>query len=185
MFVSGLTVRGEDICFEEAIQEFIGDPAQKVVQEHKLKMEEKRRLASLAYQNFIGPETRQYQNLQLGALAAYLIRRGLDDREVQAKRAHELVNNTLSAVMTNGRIELTLQTTEHLTIAAAQNRGIRLVDGDLAEGTNDPVYDAIISSELDPVVYITEHDETNARIYDFTLRTDRFNYSSLGAVAGS
>ena len=185
MLVVGLTVCEEDARFETAIQDFCGGPAERITREHDLKTQERRRQAAAAYQRLVGPETRNYENLQMGALAAYLVSRGLDDRAEQVSRSHELVNNRLNATIFNRCVVLTLESSEYLTIASAQNRGIRLVDADSINGINDPVYDAIISSELDPVEYIAGLNEIDATIYHFPQMVDTFDHVSMGAAAGS
>lgn len=185
MLVVGLTVYGEDAQFETAIQDFCGGPEERTVRKHELEMKERRRLAAAAYQKLVGPETVKYDNLQLGALAAYLVGRGLEDRAEQANRSHELVKNKLNATILGMCVVLTLESSEYLTIASAQSRGIRLVDTDKVNGIPDPVYDAIISSELDPVKYVTGLSETDATIYHFPQMVDAFDRVSIGAAAGS
>jgi hypothetical protein len=185
MLVMGLTVTGEDACIATEIQEFDGSPANRIIRDHEQKMHERRIKASIGYQKLVGPEVRHFPNLQLGAMAAYLVSRGLEDRDKQARRAHELVRNDLSAAIVNNCIELTLKTTEYLTFFSVQNRGIRLVDADSINGINDPVYDAIISSELDPVEYIAGLNEIDATIYHFPQMVDAFDHVSMGAAAGS
>jgi hypothetical protein len=185
MYVGGLTVSGEDRYYETDLQEFDGDPDRRIKRQTEKHKEEKLRKALLEYQKFVGPETKSYSHLQLGAMAAYYVSRGIEDREAQARISKEITNNSLSVVIVNNCIELTLETSEHLTIAALQNRGIRLQESEEINGIFDPVYEGIVTPEVDPKEYINNLRNIGAKVLELTPRDQEFDCSYLGAVTGS
>lgn len=185
MLVAGLTVMGEDLDIASEIQKIDQNPKYKKQNDHEEGILKKRLAKSGSYQDFIGPETRIYEDTQIGAMALYFVNRGIKDREEQARVTNEIVSNTVTALMVNSCVELTLSTSEYLTIGSLQSRGIRVTENDEKDGILDPTIEGITSLAIDPEEYIRNCSSDGATVLQFEPRKQHIIPTNYGAAAGS